>query len=301
MWMLALGGVFLATAQACVLCHLSARDLSGRLAQLCSRVEVLWKDCGASWSFPAFALDEASMNKVIEKTHRVLRVMEIKGSLSSLPLYWRWLQTTKLPAYTREGSDAGREGVPGLSAKGAWLSGSPPPPSLSSVSALCAPACPLVPLCPAGGSTILYNCSTCQEFKVRCWPRKRCLPGSHDLREAKILLLSVLAAALLLGVVSLVASLSLSPCSGPVTWKQKGQVKTRTASQPPPVLKTTMNPLPSERISQPLRLTSVPRVYGHSLALMAHTYFSASLAQVTPGIIPDNRAPSLELCDAFPT
>ncbi|XP_034845381.1 transmembrane protein 95 isoform X2 [Mirounga leonina] len=168
MWMLALGGVFLATAQACVLCHLSARDLSGRLAQLCSRVEVLWKDCGASWSFPAFALDEASMNKVIEKTHRVLRVMEIKGSLSSLPLYWRWLQTTKLPAYTRE--------------------------------ALCAPAC--------RGSTILYNCSTCQEFKVRCWPRKRCLPGSHDLREAKILLLSVLAAALLLGVVSLVVESS---------------------------------------------------------------------------------------------
>nr|XP_035922219.1 transmembrane protein 95 isoform X5 [Halichoerus grypus] len=119
MWMLALGGVFLATAQACVLCHLSARDLSGRLAQLCSRVEVLWKDCGASWSFPAFAL-------------------EIKGSLSSLPLYWRWLQNTRLPAYTRE--------------------------------ALCAPAC--------RGSTILYNCSTCQEFKVRCWPRKRCLPGS---------------------------------------------------------------------------------------------------------------------------
>ncbi|XP_064438716.1 sperm-egg fusion protein TMEM95 isoform X2 [Mirounga angustirostris] len=154
MWMLALGGVFLATAQACVLCHLSARDLSGRLAQLCSRVEVLWKDCGASWSFPAFAL-------------------EIKGSLSSLPLYWRWLQTTKLPAYTREGTDAGREGVPGLSAKGAWLSGSPPPPSLSSVSALCAPAC-----------------------------------RSHDLREAKILLLSVLAAALLLGVMSLVVESS---------------------------------------------------------------------------------------------
>ncbi|XP_027423349.2 transmembrane protein 95 isoform X4 [Zalophus californianus] len=137
MWTLALGGVFLATAQACVLCHLSARDLSARLAQLCSRVEVLWKDCGTSWSFPAFALDEASMNKVIEKTHRVLRVMEIKGSLSSLPLYWRWLQNTKLPAYTRE--------------------------------ALCAPAC-----------------------------------RSHDLWEAKILLLSVLVAALLLGVMSLV-------------------------------------------------------------------------------------------------
>lgn len=40
------------------------------------------------------------------------------------------------------------------------------------------PAPAVVPLSPAGGSTILYNCSTCQEFKVRCWPRKRCLPGS---------------------------------------------------------------------------------------------------------------------------
>ncbi|XP_034503030.1 transmembrane protein 95 isoform X2 [Ailuropoda melanoleuca] len=205
MWVLALGGVFLATAQGCVLCHLPARDLSGRLAQLCSQVEVLWKNCGASWSFPAFALgklrrpgtgratvatapgvgqpvasqpgpsvapsvhsppgthrplpvgellqalgrsgknhrslpvsaDEASMNKVIEKTHRVLRVMEIKGSPSSLRLYWHWLQHTRLPAYTRE--------------------------------ALCAPAC-----------------------------------RSHDLREARILLLSVLVAALLLGVMSLV-------------------------------------------------------------------------------------------------
>lgn len=56
MWMLALGGVFLATAQACVLCHLPDRDLAGRLAKLCSRVEARWKDCRASWSFPAFAL-----------------------------------------------------------------------------------------------------------------------------------------------------------------------------------------------------------------------------------------------------
>ncbi|XP_012915884.1 sperm-egg fusion protein TMEM95 isoform X3 [Mustela putorius furo] len=138
MWMLALGGVFLATAQACVLCHLPDRDLAGRLAKLCSRVETRWKDCRASWSFPAFALDETSMNNVIEKTHRVLRVMEIKGSLSSLPLYRHWLQNTKLPAYSRE--------------------------------ALCAPAC--------RGSTVVYNCSTCQELDVCCWPRKRCLPGS---------------------------------------------------------------------------------------------------------------------------
>ncbi|XP_032695957.1 transmembrane protein 95 isoform X1 [Lontra canadensis] len=168
MWMLALGGVFLATAQACVLCHLPDRDLAGRLAKLCSRVEARWKDCRASWSFPAFALDETSMNNVIEKTHRVLRVMEIKGSLSSLPLYRHWLQNTKLPAYTRE--------------------------------ALCAPAC--------RGSTVVYNCSTCQELDVCCWPRKRCLPGSHDLWEARVLLLALLVAAFLLGVLSLMVESS---------------------------------------------------------------------------------------------
>ncbi|XP_039087513.1 sperm-egg fusion protein TMEM95 isoform X3 [Hyaena hyaena] len=136
LWVLALGGVFLGAAQACVLCHLSDRDLSGRLARLCSQVEARWKNCRASWNFPAFALDEMFVSKVIEKTHRVLRVM-----------------------------------------------------------ALCAPAC--------RGSTILYNCSTCESFLAHCWPRKRCLPGSHDLREARILLLSVSITILLLGFLSL--------------------------------------------------------------------------------------------------
>ncbi|XP_012312891.2 sperm-egg fusion protein TMEM95 isoform X1 [Aotus nancymaae] len=171
MWRLALGWVFLAAAQACVFCRLPAHDLSGRLARLCSQMEAGQKECEASPDFSAFALDEMSMNKVTEKTHRVLRVMEIKEALSSLPSYWRWLRNTKLPEYTRE--------------------------------ALCPPACPLPLLSPAGGSTMLYNCSTCEGTEVSCWPRKRCFPGSHDLWEAKILLLSVFGAVLLLGVLSL--------------------------------------------------------------------------------------------------
>lgn len=99
----------------------------------------------------------------------------------------------------------------------------------------------LVPLSPAGGSTTLYNCSTCEGFEVHCWPRKRCFPGpyshpwqhptlisellgspsfnacgpqdhalppgfpagSHDLWEARILLLSVSGTVLLLGFLSL--------------------------------------------------------------------------------------------------
>ncbi|KAL4687666.1 hypothetical protein H8959_019794 [Pygathrix nigripes] len=138
MWRLALGGVFLAAAQACVFCRLPAHDLSGRLARLCNQMEAGQKECGASPDFSAFALDEMSMNKVTEKTHRVLRVMEIKEALSSLPSYWSWLQKIKLPEYTRE-------------------------------------ALPL--LSPAGGSTTLYNCSTCKGTEVSCWPRKRCFPG----------------------------------------------------------------------------------------------------------------------------
>ncbi|XP_033702417.1 sperm-egg fusion protein TMEM95 isoform X5 [Tursiops truncatus] len=135
MWMLALGGIFLAATQACVFCRFPDRDLSGRLAQLCSQMEAQWKDCEVSWNFSAFALDDASLKKVTEKTHRVLRVMEIEGSLSSLLSYWKWLQKTKLPEYNRE--------------------------------ALCAPAC-----------------------------------RSHDLWEARILLLFVSGAALLLGILS---------------------------------------------------------------------------------------------------
>ncbi|XP_006060231.1 sperm-egg fusion protein TMEM95 isoform X2 [Bubalus bubalis] len=163
MWTLALGGIFLAAVEACVFCRFPDRELSGRLAQLCSQMEVQWKDCEVSWTFSAFALDDASLNKITEKTHRVLRVMEIKGSLYSLPSYWQWLRKTKLREYNRE--------------------------------ALCPPAC--------RGSTILYNCSTCQGFEVYCWPRKRCFPGSHDLWEARILLLFVCGTALLLGVPSL--------------------------------------------------------------------------------------------------
>ncbi|XP_026246462.1 sperm-egg fusion protein TMEM95 [Urocitellus parryii] len=178
MWMLAVGGVFLAAAQACIFCRLPAHDLPGRLAQLSSQLKAEWKEW-ASPDFSAFALDEVTMNKVTEKTHRVLRVMEIKGSISSLPSYWQWLQKTKIPQYTRE--------------------------------ALCAPAC--------RGSTILYNCSTCEGTEASCWPRKRCLPGSHDLWEARILLFSVFGAVLLLGALSLlVESRHLQAKTPPSKW-----------------------------------------------------------------------------------
>ncbi|XP_051681217.1 sperm-egg fusion protein TMEM95 isoform X6 [Oryctolagus cuniculus] len=130
---LALAGVFLAATQACIFCRLPDRDLSGRLARLCSQMEAQWKEW-ASPDFSAFALDEVTMNKVTEKTHRVLRVIE-----------------------------------------------DPDPPVHQ-------------------GSSL---CSGLPSAEVSCWPRKRCSPGSHDLWEARILLLCVSGAALLLGVLSL--------------------------------------------------------------------------------------------------
>ncbi|XP_031208577.1 transmembrane protein 95 isoform X4 [Mastomys coucha] len=80
----------------------SYHDLPNRLAQLKSRMKPQWKEW-ASPDFSAFALDEMSMKQITEKTHRVLRVIEKKRSISVLPLYWRWLQRTKIPQYTREG------------------------------------------------------------------------------------------------------------------------------------------------------------------------------------------------------
>ncbi|XP_031208574.1 transmembrane protein 95 isoform X2 [Mastomys coucha] len=162
MWVLALGGAFLAVAKACIFCRLPDHDLPNRLAQLKSRMKPQWKEW-ASPDFSAFALDEMSMKQITEKTHRVLRVIEKKRSISVLPLYWRWLQRTKIPQYTRE--------------------------------ALCAPFC--------RGSTILYNCSTCEGMEESCWPQKRCFPGGHDLWEAKILLLCIFGIVLLLGILSL--------------------------------------------------------------------------------------------------
>ncbi|XP_076792607.1 sperm-egg fusion protein TMEM95 isoform X3 [Arvicanthis niloticus] len=137
MWALAVGGVFLAVAKACIFCRLPDHALPSRLAQLNSQIKPQWKEW-ASPDFSAFALDEVSMNQITEKTHRVLRVIEIKRSIFLLPSYWQWLQKTKIPQYTRED--------------------------------LCAPIC--------RGSTILYNCSTCEGKEESCWPQKRCFPGS---------------------------------------------------------------------------------------------------------------------------
>ncbi|XP_059125445.1 sperm-egg fusion protein TMEM95 isoform X7 [Peromyscus eremicus] len=91
MWVLALAGVFLAVAKACIFCRLPTHALPSRLARLSSQMEMQWKEW-ASPDFSAFALDEVTMNKITEKTHRVLKVMGEK---------------TKIPQYTREATPLG--------------------------------------------------------------------------------------------------------------------------------------------------------------------------------------------------
>lgn len=55
MWVLALVGVFLAVAKACIFCRLPTHALPTRLAQLSSQMEMQWKEW-ASQDFSAFAL-----------------------------------------------------------------------------------------------------------------------------------------------------------------------------------------------------------------------------------------------------
>ncbi|XP_051851809.1 sperm-egg fusion protein TMEM95 isoform X2 [Antechinus flavipes] len=102
MWVPMLGYLFLSTSQACIFCRLPSRDLSARLAHLCEQISSEWGDCKTSWNFSTFALDEVSMDRITEKTHRVMTVLEIKGYLFSLPTYWQWLQKSKLPEYMRQ-------------------------------------------------------------------------------------------------------------------------------------------------------------------------------------------------------
>jgi hypothetical protein len=57
MWVLALGGAFLAVAKACIFCRLQDHALANRLAQLNNQTKPKWKwKEWASPDFSAFAL-----------------------------------------------------------------------------------------------------------------------------------------------------------------------------------------------------------------------------------------------------
>uniref|UniRef100_A0A8C0G6A4 Uncharacterized protein n=1 Tax=Chelonoidis abingdonii TaxID=106734 RepID=A0A8C0G6A4_CHEAB len=106
-------------ARGCVQCRLGHRDIPARFARLCARYHQVHARPGCPsrpWdpeSFKGFALDEQAMNAMTEKTHRVLRLIEINQTLSDLPKFWDWLREVKLLEYSKEGMGGavGRDGV----------------------------------------------------------------------------------------------------------------------------------------------------------------------------------------------
>ncbi|XP_067410040.1 sperm-egg fusion protein TMEM95 [Emydura macquarii macquarii] len=155
-------------AQACVQCRLRGKKIPARFARLCARHRQVYGSPGCAphpWgpeSFQGFALDEQAMEEVTEKTHRVLRLIEINRTLSDLPKFWNWLHEVKLLEYSKQ--------------------------------VLCPPAC--------RGSASAVNCSTCKEREVPCWPLKKCYPGRRDLQDSVVLLSFLSASSLLVGFIT---------------------------------------------------------------------------------------------------
>uniref|UniRef100_A0A8C8RGG7 IZUMO family member 3 n=1 Tax=Pelusios castaneus TaxID=367368 RepID=A0A8C8RGG7_9SAUR len=97
-------------AQGCVQCHPRGKNILAHFARLCARYHQVHGRPGCAshpWSpesFKGFALDEQALDVVTEKTHRVLRLMEINRTLSDLPKFWDWLHRVKLLEYSKEAS-----------------------------------------------------------------------------------------------------------------------------------------------------------------------------------------------------
>ncbi|XP_060111644.1 sperm-egg fusion protein TMEM95 isoform X1 [Heteronotia binoei] len=99
---------------------------------------------------------------ILEKTHRVFRVIEINQSLEDFPKFWDWLHEVKMPELSR--------------------------------AALCPPAC--------HGSTPVVNCSSCRMEDTACWEMKTCYPERLDLPKAVTLLSTIAGSCFFLGVVT---------------------------------------------------------------------------------------------------
>ncbi|KAM6449217.1 sperm-egg fusion protein TMEM95 [Liasis olivaceus] len=96
------------SAEACLNCGAQFKNLRVRFAQLCARYRERFHQASCSdypWRGEAvrdFALDEAALDLLLEKAHRVLRVIEIKQSFANVPKFWNWLHEVKMPGETRE-------------------------------------------------------------------------------------------------------------------------------------------------------------------------------------------------------
>ncbi|KAH0626074.1 hypothetical protein JD844_000804 [Phrynosoma platyrhinos] len=94
--------------EGCMQCGAQFKNLKIRFARLCAQYRERFPHANCTkhpWgrgSVQGFALDEASLDLLLEKTHRVFRVIEINQSLSDFPKYWNWLHEVKMPEQSRE-------------------------------------------------------------------------------------------------------------------------------------------------------------------------------------------------------
>ncbi|XP_029437406.1 transmembrane protein 95 [Rhinatrema bivittatum] len=155
----------------CVFCQLKSKNVERRFYRLCEYYQLAH---GTNYCtkypmkevFAQFGLDVHAMKVVTEKTHRVLRVIEIKlERIRDMEDYWDWLVEVKLPEMSRE--------------------------------LLCPPSC--------YETTKVINCSTCKTQAMRCWSRKTCYPEQMDLSDTRILLAGGSAISMVAGILICVA------------------------------------------------------------------------------------------------
>ncbi|XP_077169968.1 sperm-egg fusion protein TMEM95 isoform X1 [Paroedura picta] len=155
-------------AEGCLPCRLHFKNLKGRFARLCAQYRERFgrQNCTSyPWgrgSFQGFALDELSLDLILEKTHRVFRVIEINQTLEDFPKFWDWLHEVKMWEQSRE--------------------------------ALCPPACHV--------SAPVVNCSSCRTEDTPCWEMKTCYPERLDLPKAIMLLSTIACSCFFLGMVT---------------------------------------------------------------------------------------------------
>ncbi|XP_062993299.1 sperm-egg fusion protein TMEM95 [Elgaria multicarinata webbii] len=166
--------------EGCIHCGQQFKNLKIRFARLCAQYRERFSQANCTkfpWrmrSYQDLALDELSLDLLLEKTHRVFRVIEINQSLDDFPEYWNWLHEVKMPELSRE--------------------------------VLCPPACQ--------GATSAFNCSTCRRVDVPCWGLKTCYPDGTRLQKAVRLLSSISGSCLFLGLVSCALEFRLRPGIG---------------------------------------------------------------------------------------
>ncbi|XP_067325657.1 sperm-egg fusion protein TMEM95 [Anolis sagrei] len=155
-------------AEGCLNCGAEFKNLRARYVRLCAQFQKQYPRANCTkypWGWKAvqgFALDEASLDMLLEKAHRVFRVIEINQSLIDFPKFWNWLHEIKLPEKSRE--------------------------------ALCPPTCQ--------ASTSIFNCSTCRRAEIPCWDSKTCYPQRKGLIRVVMIVGSISGSFFILGLVS---------------------------------------------------------------------------------------------------